>query len=62
METVMPLLRTHSEQYKADPAAAEALLKTGQASVPADVDRAELAAWTHVARVLLNLHETITRP
>ena len=25
-------------------------------------DRAELAAWTHVARVLLNLHETITRP
>jgi hypothetical protein len=29
--------------------------------VPADVDPAELAAWTHVARVLFNLHETITR-
>ena len=28
---------------------------------PADVDPAELAAWTSVARVLLNLHETITR-
>jgi hypothetical protein len=25
------------------------------------LDKAELAAWTHVARVLLNLHETITR-
>ena len=26
-----------------------------------DIDPAELAAWTSVARVLLNLHETITR-
>ena len=62
METVMPLLRTHIEHYKADPAAAESLLKTGLTAVPADVDKTELAAWTHVARVLLNLHETITRP
>ena len=30
-------------------------------AVPPDVDPAELAAWTSVARVLLNLHETITR-
>ena len=37
------------------------LLKVGYAPVPTDVDTAELAAWTHVARVLLNLHETITR-
>ena len=62
METVMPLVRTHIEHYKADPAAAESLLKTGLTAVPADVDKTELAAWTHVARVLLNLHETITRP
>jgi hypothetical protein len=61
METLMPLVRTHYEHYKADPAAAESLLKTGLTAVPADVDKAELAAWTHVARVLLNLHETITR-
>ena len=25
------------------------------------LDPAELAAWTSVARVILNLHETITR-
>jgi hypothetical protein len=62
METVMPLVRTHIDHYKADPAAADALLKTGLTVVPPDVDKAELAAWTHVARVLLNLHETITRP
>jgi hypothetical protein len=61
METVMPLLRTHLDHYKADPAAADALLKTGQAAVASGFDKAELAAWTHLARVLLNLHETITR-
>lgn len=61
METVMPLYRQQLAAYKADPAAAESLLKTGHAPLPADVDKAELAAWTHVARVLLNLHETITR-
>ena len=62
METVMPLVREHLAHYKASPAAADELLKTGFAAVPADVDKADLAAWTHVARVLLNLHETITRP
>jgi hypothetical protein len=58
---VLPLLRRHLEEYKANPAAAEQLLRTGQAAVPSGVDKAELAAWTHLARVLLNLHETITR-
>jgi len=62
MESVMPLLRTHLDHYKTAPAAAESLLQTGLTSVPPDLDKAELAAWTHVARVLLNLHETITRP
>ena len=62
METVMPLVREHLAHYKANPAAADGLLQTGLAAVPADLDKVELAAWTHVARVLLNLHETITRP
>ncbi|MFM8805629.1 MAG: DUF1553 domain-containing protein, partial [Planctomycetia bacterium] len=61
METVMPLVREHLAHYRATPAAADELLKTGYAAVPAGIDKAELAAWTHVARVLLNLHETITR-
>jgi len=42
-------------------AAAQALLKTGLAPAPTDADPSELAAWTNLARVLLNLHETITR-
>ena len=59
------LLSVYNQQltaYKTDSAAAEALLKTGYAPLPDKLDKADLAAWTHVARVLLNLHETITRP
>jgi hypothetical protein len=47
--------------YRSDAKAAEELLNVGLAPRPAKLDKAELAAWTHVARVLLNLHETITR-
>ncbi len=62
METLVPLQRRHLEAYRAEPRAAAELLQTGAAPLPAGADPAELAAWTHVARVLFNLHETITRP
>lgn len=62
MRITRELLETQLKTYRADPKAADALLKTGLAPVPDGQDRAELAAWTHVARVLLNLHESITRP
>jgi hypothetical protein len=55
------LYRKHLSQYKTDPKAAAALLDVGDRPAPKDVDAAELAAWTSVARVVLNLHETITR-
>jgi len=55
------VLEKHLTQYTQDPAAAQALLKVGLAPPPQGIAPAELAAWTSVARVLLNLHETITR-
>jgi hypothetical protein len=55
------LVTKHLAEYRADPAAAGELLKVGLAPLPEKVDPAELAAWTHVARVLLNLHESVTR-
>jgi hypothetical protein len=55
------LARKHEEQYRSDPGAARELLGEGDAPLPQGADAAELAAWTSVARVLLNLHETITR-
>jgi hypothetical protein len=46
--------------YRAAPAEAEKLLRIGFAP-PTAGDPAELAAWTQVARVLLNSQEVITR-
>jgi hypothetical protein len=37
------------------------LLRVGIAPVSRGIDPSELAAWTQVCRVILNLHETITR-
>src|SRR4051812_23677629 len=51
------LLDQHLEIYRGDVQAAEVLLKSGFAPVPTDLSTTDLAAWTHVARVLLNLHE-----
>jgi hypothetical protein len=60
-ETARKLLDRHLADYRNDPDAARALNSTGIAPAPEGLDAAELAAWTHVARVLLNLHETLTR-
>jgi hypothetical protein len=61
IQRLSSLVIRHRERYAAEPAAASQLLSVGIAAVPGDLDRGELAAWTHVARVLLSLHETITR-
>jgi len=60
-ETLRKLLDRQLGEYRANPDAARALISTGVAPVPEGLDAAELAAWTHVARVLLNLHESVTR-
>ena len=55
------LLEKHLGEYRQSPEAAATFLKIGATPPPGDLDPAELAAWTNVARALLNLHETITR-
>ena len=61
----LDLLRGHHDrlrqQYQDDPAAAKALLSIGAAPLAVDIDPVELAAVTGVARVILSLHETLTR-
>jgi hypothetical protein len=52
----------HRGQYAADPEAAASFLHTGDHPLPAGADTVDLAAWTSVARVLFNLHESVTRP
>jgi hypothetical protein len=61
LEVLGTLFDKHYSEYQQDRSAAEAFLKVGAFPAPSDIDAAELAAWTNVTRVLLNLHETITR-
>jgi hypothetical protein len=55
------LLEKHGKTYGADADAAKKLISAGARAVPTDLDPSQLAAWTSVARVILNLSETITR-
>jgi hypothetical protein len=55
------LYEKHLAEFQADRAGADKAIAVGQWPVPKDMNTAELAAWTSLARVILNLHETITR-
>jgi hypothetical protein len=58
LEEFLALQREH---YKANADEARKLMHVGIAPEPKTADEPELAAWTQVCRVILNLHETITR-
>ena len=58
---LIDLLNRHRDHYRAHAKEADELLHVGERPVAKDLDPAELAAWTSVARAILNLHETITR-
>ncbi len=62
IKLLVGMFEKHHEQYAADKAAAKQLLQVGNSPAPSDVATADLAAWTSVARIIFNLHETITRP
>ena len=55
------LYESHLAEYQEQLSEASALLQVGLTDVPEGMDVAELAAWTSVTRVLLNLHESIMR-
>jgi len=60
-DVLRDLYARHAADYEAHAPAAAQLVAVGEAPRPQDVDPAELAAATSLARVILNLHETITR-
>jgi hypothetical protein len=55
------LLQANWKHYHADPDAARQINRVGLAPVPDTEEPAELAAWTAIARTVLNLSETTTR-
>jgi hypothetical protein len=61
LRVLADLHERHRAYYAANVEEARKLIAVGEAPVPPDIDPAELAAWTSVARAILNLHETITR-
>jgi hypothetical protein len=61
LEVLGKLYTENLEKYRKDMTAAQAMAKNGGQALPKDVDIAEVAAWTVVANVLLNLDETITK-
>jgi hypothetical protein len=61
LEPLAAFLDTQRENFRTNPAEAEALVRTGLTGPTVDGDLPELAAWTQLCRVILNLHETITR-
>ncbi|MEC7430267.1 MAG: PSD1 and planctomycete cytochrome C domain-containing protein [Planctomycetota bacterium] len=62
VEVLTKVYERHRTQYEADPESAKQLLNVGTLPVNESLDTVELAAWTSVARIVLNLNETITRP
>ncbi|MCX6905892.1 MAG: DUF1553 domain-containing protein, partial [Verrucomicrobia bacterium] len=54
-------LGAHRDQYRANPEAAKQVIAVGESPVPAEVAPAELAAYTMLANLLLNLDEVVTR-
>jgi hypothetical protein len=61
LDRLLELYRNNLEKYKNDRAAAKAMAASGLPEPPKEMDSAELAAWTVVANVLLNLDETVTK-
>ena len=55
------LYRRRLAFYKKDLKAAETLLAIGDSKTPENLAAAEHAAWTTVARAMMNLSETITK-
>ena len=60
-DELLSVYQKHLGHYRGDSESAQQLIASGNAPVAEQLPPEELAAWTSVARVLLNLHETITR-
>ncbi len=60
-QTLRELLEFHLQGYRKAPEEVAALLNLGSAPASPGLSSVEVAAWTAVARTLLNLSETMTR-
>ena len=61
LEIMANVYQQELKRYQQDKTAATALLTVGESPVAAGLDPSELAAWTAVGNMLLNLDETLTK-
>ena len=54
-------LQAHAEEFKADPEAAKALIVVGESKPDANLDAVEVATWTMIANLILNLDEVLNK-
>ena len=60
-EILLEMLERRREDYATNETEVEGLLGVGESETPTSLSRTEVAAWTVIARLLMNLSETITR-
>jgi hypothetical protein len=61
LDVLLDIYRQHLADYQSDPEAASKLIHLGESSRDASLNAEELAAWTMVANLLLNLDEAVTK-
>ncbi|VAX40312.1 hypothetical protein MNBD_PLANCTO02-1260, partial [hydrothermal vent metagenome] len=61
IELLTTSLKDHLAEYKANPSAAKSLITIGETPPDKAINTTELAAWTMVANLILNLDEVITK-
>ena len=61
LDDLTTAFQEEKEFFESDLDAAEGLIAIGDSEAMADLDRSELAAWTTVASLLLNLDEVVTK-
>ena len=58
---MLDAFRDHLAEYKADTEAAKKLIAIGEIPPDASLNPSQLAAWTMIANLILNLDEVITK-
>jgi hypothetical protein len=60
-QEILKLLKAQRHEYQASADRAQALVAIGDSPLPRNIDACELAAWTVVGNLLLNLDEVLCR-
>ena len=58
---LLETMQVHAEELKADPEAAKALISIGESKPDENLDAVEVATWTMIANLILNLDEVLNK-